>query len=236
LLDSARQRKIATEHSPADLSNDKVVRQRVGQKIQSLRLQAGYSQEELCTRAGLNRTYLSDIERGEGNATVTVLSKICSALEINLSDLFAGIEPTNKSPARILLADTANGYTRLSRLLEGHTIVHVDRYADALAILDRETFDLIVGGLHFTEERMFDLLRAIKLHDGHRDTPFICFRDGSSDPLSGLLGQSVQIACSALGASIFLDSSKYARGPEGDARIRRELEHWLPVGKWLLTG
>lgn len=63
------------------------IKKQLGQKIKDLRLRAGYSQEELAGKAGLHRTYMSDIERGERNVSVENIEKIAKALGVKSSDL-----------------------------------------------------------------------------------------------------------------------------------------------------
>lgn len=63
------------------------IKKQLGQKIKELRLKAGYSQEELAARAGLHRTYMSDIERGERNVSVENIEKIAKALGVKSSNL-----------------------------------------------------------------------------------------------------------------------------------------------------
>ena len=58
------------------------IRQRVGANLRQAREALGVSQEELADRAGLHRTYVSGVERGVRNPTVTVLEKIAKALRI----------------------------------------------------------------------------------------------------------------------------------------------------------
>lgn len=47
------------------------------------------SQEDLAERAGLDRTYISGVERGRRNPTVQVLQCLAQALGIDLDVLFA---------------------------------------------------------------------------------------------------------------------------------------------------
>ena len=47
------------------------------------------SQEELAHRAGLDRTYISGMERGRRNPTVAVLQRVSTALGVDLDVLFA---------------------------------------------------------------------------------------------------------------------------------------------------
>ena len=63
------------------------IKKQLGKKIKELRLRAGYSQEELASKAGLHRTYMSDIERGERNVSVENIKKIADALNVDPSEL-----------------------------------------------------------------------------------------------------------------------------------------------------
>lgn len=62
-------------------------KQRVGFNLQRLRRARQLSQEELAHRAGLHQTYVSGIERGIRNPTVTVIDKIADALDADPEDL-----------------------------------------------------------------------------------------------------------------------------------------------------
>jgi transcriptional regulator with XRE-family HTH domain len=64
----------------------------LGQRIRSLRAERGLSQEELADRAGLHRTYVGGIERGERNPTIRNLEQISRALAVSLSVLVKGID------------------------------------------------------------------------------------------------------------------------------------------------
>lgn len=60
----------------------------VGKRLKYLRELQNLSQEEVAMKANITRAYLGQIERGEKNPTVTMVSKICNALEITLEDFF----------------------------------------------------------------------------------------------------------------------------------------------------
>lgn len=70
------------------------IRKRFGLAIRQRRHELGISQEELSFRAGLHRTYVSDIERGSRNPSLENIEKLAKALDISVSTLFAnyGIE------------------------------------------------------------------------------------------------------------------------------------------------
>lgn len=55
----------------------------VGKVVQSKRLSMGISQEELAKRAGLHRTYVSDVERGSRSVSLITLYKLAEALHTN---------------------------------------------------------------------------------------------------------------------------------------------------------
>jgi transcriptional regulator with XRE-family HTH domain len=60
----------------------------LGRNVRRLREEQGASQEEVAYRAGLNRAYLSDVERGARNPTVRVAGRIAKALDVDPSELF----------------------------------------------------------------------------------------------------------------------------------------------------
>ena len=63
------------------------IRKRFGAAVQRLRNEKGWSQEELADRAGLHRTYVSGVERGVRNPTLSVLEKLAGALDLRLGAL-----------------------------------------------------------------------------------------------------------------------------------------------------
>ena len=63
------------------------IRARVGRAVQRLRNEKGWSQEALADEAGLHRTYISGIERGVRNPTLTVLEKVAKALGVGIGAL-----------------------------------------------------------------------------------------------------------------------------------------------------
>ena len=52
----------------------------VASAIKTARLAQGISQEELALRSGLDRTYISGVERGTRNISLSTLEKLLSAL------------------------------------------------------------------------------------------------------------------------------------------------------------
>lgn len=65
-----------------------------GQVIRQLRDDQDLSQEQLAFHAGLDRTYIGGIERGERNVALLNIARIADALNVNLSHVF--IQRENK--------------------------------------------------------------------------------------------------------------------------------------------
>lgn len=62
-----------------------------GTKLRLIREAKGLSQEELAELAGLHRTYVGSVERGERNPTLLILLKLANALAVPLSTLVEGL-------------------------------------------------------------------------------------------------------------------------------------------------
>ncbi len=60
---------------------------KVGQRIREARQTVGQSQENFARICGLDRTYISDVERGERNISLLNLKKIADALSLSADQL-----------------------------------------------------------------------------------------------------------------------------------------------------
>jgi transcriptional regulator with XRE-family HTH domain len=63
------------------------IRRRLGLNLRRLRTERGWSQEDFADRAGIHRTYVSDIERGERNPTITVVERLAKAFGVEVGEL-----------------------------------------------------------------------------------------------------------------------------------------------------
>jgi transcriptional regulator with XRE-family HTH domain len=64
------------------------IKKRLGQNLRRLRLDKGLSQEQFAFEAKIHRTYISDLERGARNPTVTIVEKLAKALDVKAATLF----------------------------------------------------------------------------------------------------------------------------------------------------
>ena len=67
---------------------DKSILEIFGKKIRTVRLEQKLSQEELAYKAGLHRTYIGMIERGEKNISLLNIEKVAKALSVKIQELF----------------------------------------------------------------------------------------------------------------------------------------------------
>src|ERR1700722_15425493 len=63
----------------------------LGMAIKTQRASLGISQEELAHRAGLHRTYVSDLERGARNPSIESIEKLAGALQVSVSKLLESV-------------------------------------------------------------------------------------------------------------------------------------------------
>ena len=68
------------------------IRERFGSAVKDRRESLGLTQEEFAERAGIHRTYLSDIERGGRNVSLINIEKLAAALSLKISELFTHTE------------------------------------------------------------------------------------------------------------------------------------------------
>ena len=65
----------------------------LGKRIRARRSELGLSQEGLAHEAGLDRSYVGRIERGEHNLTFIALVKLCRAMKCDVAALTGGLPP-----------------------------------------------------------------------------------------------------------------------------------------------
>ncbi len=63
-----------------------------GSEIRNLRMSKNLSQERLAEIAGVHRTYIGMIERGEKNISLANIAKIAKSLNIHIYEIFQRIE------------------------------------------------------------------------------------------------------------------------------------------------
>jgi len=73
------------------MNKNKYILIRFGKKVREERLKKGLSQEDLASKAGVHRTYIGMIERGEKNITLVTIKKVAMALDLRITQLLNDI-------------------------------------------------------------------------------------------------------------------------------------------------
>jgi len=159
----------------------------LGMAIKTQRASLGISQEELAHRAGLHRTYVSDLERGARNPSIESIEKLADALQVSVSNLFEGAE--NGSGSRqmeeiLLVQDNPRDVDLTIRVFKKANITNPLNVArDGEEALDLVFADANRGNLRRTLLILLDLnlpkisglefLRRIKAAEQTQDIPVI---------------------------------------------------------------
>ena len=64
-----------------------VIGERFGDRLRAVRRSQKISQEKLADLAGLHRTYVSSVERGERNVTIETVQKLADGLHVTMAEL-----------------------------------------------------------------------------------------------------------------------------------------------------
>lgn len=171
------------------------IEKRFGLAVKDWRERLLLSQEELATRAGLHRSYISDMERGRRNISLKSIGKIADALRISVWNLFAefndrpGAEPltTDELVDILLVEDQANdAELAVAALQQGKITNRIFVVRDGAAALDflfatgsfshRRPHDLpqiILLDLHLPKIDGLEVLRRIKADARTRAIPVV---------------------------------------------------------------
>jgi transcriptional regulator with XRE-family HTH domain len=68
-----------------------------GNVLRQHREACGYSQQQLAHASGLDRTFLSRMESGKRQPTISTIFKLAEALNTSVSDLMEGVEEALQS-------------------------------------------------------------------------------------------------------------------------------------------
>ncbi len=76
---------------PPDVRIRTDVKSLFGQRVRDFRSRLAISQEELADRAGLDRTYVSSVERGHRNVSLENIVRLAMALGVDAGELMTGL-------------------------------------------------------------------------------------------------------------------------------------------------
>jgi CheY-like chemotaxis protein/DNA-binding Xre family transcriptional regulator len=187
---------------------------RVANAIKEQRNALGISQEELAARAGLHRTYVSELERGERNPSIKSIEKLAQALEVSFTRLFE--RPPDYASSReaveILLVEdnpidvelTKNAFKKAQIRNPLHVVTDGEAaldfvfargpYADRLTARPPQ---LILLDLNLPGKNGLDVLKELKANVRTKNIPVIILTVSDSD-------QDME-ECHRLGAELYIE-------------------------------
>jgi CheY-like chemotaxis protein/DNA-binding XRE family transcriptional regulator len=179
-----------------------------GSSVRVWRNRLGISQEELGGRAGLHRTYVSDIERGARNVSLESMEKLAQALNVSVATLFGDpadpraaeapakvidILLVEDSPSDIDLAVEALGQARFINRIR----VATDGEAALQALHSAQPRpSLVLLDLALPKIDGLEVLRAIRADERTRSIPVLI--------LTASTDETDRAKCRQLGASGFI--------------------------------
>ena len=130
---------------------------------------------------------------------------------------------------RILVAVDHDNRERIGRVLDGHEMVFVESGEQARSLLEKEKFGMVMLGVHFDESQMFSLLADIRAHAKYRKVPILCVLGSWGRILSEVAVEGLDHAVKAMMANGFLNLMHFPDDDEGNARIRRIVDHLILI-------
>ena len=82
-----------------------VLRQVVGETLRTVRMRQRRTLREVSATARVSLGYLSEVERGQKEPSSELLAAICSALDVELSELFAEVSQTLRREEKLALVN-----------------------------------------------------------------------------------------------------------------------------------
>ena len=137
----------------------------------------------------------------------------------------------------ILLAAGPHVEDRLRRVLAMHELVMVRTLSQAVSLLDRQQFGMVIVDVHFDESKMFDLLHHIRINRRDAAVPIVCVLGARGTlPMSKVVVEGMNYAVKAMTANAFLDFAKMPDDEAGNARLRKIIDYLILIDGELHQG
>jgi transcriptional regulator with XRE-family HTH domain len=104
----------------------------VGERIKQRRLELGWTQDQLCTKAGISASFLSDLENGKRSVSASNLLDIARALSVSLDYLMTG-KASSEPQAEVAIPASLARFAAEERLSLRQTLMLVDMQKQIVA-------------------------------------------------------------------------------------------------------
>jgi hypothetical protein len=126
----------------------------------------------------------------------------------------------------VLIADMPQAIETFRRALDGDDIVYlIATTFDEGRRLLRPGLAIILCGVHFDDDRMFDFLRLAKITPHTANVPFVCVR-ALGLLLKPLVPRGIEVASRELGAAAYVDHL-HLENTHGSVEVDRRLRSML---------
>lgn len=169
-----------------------------GQRIRSLRQNAGLTLQELGQKAGIGFSTIAKVERGQLSPTYETILRLAQGLSVDVAELFSQSPPTMPSGRRSVTASGAGVmqktphyiFSMLNTDLKNKKFVPIIATIKARNILDFKTLNSHAG-----EEFIYVISGVIEIHTEFYEP--ICLSAGDSSYFDSRMGH----ACISVGES-----------------------------------
>jgi DNA-binding response OmpR family regulator len=114
---------------------------------------------------------------------------------------------------------------RYSAAFTGWEVAFARTLAQAHQALDAGSCAVVVTGVYFDDSRMFDLVRALRSGEAHREVPIVCVR--GCQGFTAVTTRTLELTVGALAANDFLDLAQFGDVEAGNAALRAAVQRFL---------
>ena len=104
----------------------------VGERIKKRRLELGWTQDQLCQKAGISKGFLSDLENDKRSVSATNLLDIARALTLSLDYLMTGTA-SQEQPTEVAIPASLAKFAAEERLSLRQTLMLLDMQKQIVA-------------------------------------------------------------------------------------------------------
>jgi transcriptional regulator with XRE-family HTH domain len=104
----------------------------IGDRIKKRRLELGWTQDQLCTKAGISKGFLSDLENSKRSVSADNLLDIARALSLSLDYLMTG-DASEPKPSEVPIPSSLAKFAAEERLSFRQTLMLLDMQKQIVA-------------------------------------------------------------------------------------------------------
>lgn len=104
----------------------------VGERIKERRLAIGWTQDQLCTKTGLSKSFLSELENGKRSVSASNLLDIARTLNVSLDFLMTG-KASKEPPAEVSIPSALAKFAADAGLTMRQTLMLLDMQKQIVA-------------------------------------------------------------------------------------------------------